>query len=152
MCLTNLGQLGNPCERAMTNCASDNLVLSDNFACAKLATSRIQPSVRTGSCGVISMPDRSTGPLTQFVDQLRTASGSVDLVARTSSFASFLYCSRLGRGGRGRASCGLGNMRISFHRMPGVRTNQAERRSVPSVVSQWVGTALSADWMRPLRW
>src|SRR5215472_9633341 len=43
------------------------------------------------------------------------AAGSPDLLARSSSFASFLYCSALGRGGRGRAACGLGNIRISFH-------------------------------------
>src|SRR5215469_18146571 len=116
MCLRNLGQLGNPCERAMTNCASDNLLPSDNFACAKLATSRIQPSVRTGSCGVISMPDRSTRPLSQLADQLRMASGSVDLLARSNSFASFLYCSRSRCCGRGSEFCGLGNIRISFHR------------------------------------
>src|SRR6516164_4083892 len=33
--------------------------------------------------------------------------------------------------------------------LPGVRTNQAERRFVTFGVFGWVGTALSADWMRP---
>ena len=32
---------------------------------------------------------------------------------------------------------------------PGVRTNQAERRFVSFKSILWVGTALSADWMRP---
>src|SRR5215472_18387228 len=105
MCLTNLGQLRNPCERAMTNWASDNLLPPDNFARAKLATSQIHPS---GSSGGIGRPDRFTSPLTQFVDQLRMASEADDLVARSSSFASFLYCSRLGRSGRGSAACGFG--------------------------------------------
>src|SRR5215469_64786 len=114
MYLTNLGQLGNPCERAITNCASDNLPLSDNFACAKVTTSRIQPSIRMGSSG-IWMPARSTRPFTQFADQFWMASGSGDVAARSSSFASCLYCSRSGRAGRGSAACGLGNIRISFH-------------------------------------
>ena len=35
--------------------------------------------------------------------------------------------------------------------MPGVRTGQAERRFVPSVLFRRVGTALSADGMRPSR-
>src|SRR5262245_57029112 len=35
--------------------------------------------------------------------------------------------------------------------MPGVRTNQAERRFVTFDVLCKVGTALSADWMRPSR-
>ena len=63
------------------------------------------------------------------------------------SFVTFLYCSRLGRGGSGSAS----DIRISFHGMPGVRTNQAERRFVAFSWSPWVGTALSADWTRPQR-
>ncbi len=59
--------------------------------------------------------------------------------AFSRSLASFLYCSRLGRAGSGRASCGLGNIRISFQGVPGVRTDQAERRSVPSIfaLSGW---------------
>jgi hypothetical protein len=35
--------------------------------------------------------------------------------------------------------------------VPGVRTNQAERRFVTFNILGWVGTALSADWMRPSR-
>ena len=40
---------------------------------------------------------------------------------------------------------------LSFMVVPGVRANQAERRPVTFVVLFKVGTALSADWMRPLR-
>ena len=40
---------------------------------------------------------------------------------------------------------------LSFVVVPGVRTNQAERRFVTFVLLFKVGTALSADWMRPLR-
>ena len=40
---------------------------------------------------------------------------------------------------------------LSFMSMPGVRPNQAERRFVTFVARFQVGTALSADWMRPLR-
>jgi hypothetical protein len=36
--------------------------------------------------------------------------------------------------------------------MPGVRLNQAERRFKAFVVLLKVGTALSADWMRPSRY
>src|SRR5262249_58350425 len=79
------------------------------------------------------MADRLTSLLTQLVHQSRMTLGSLDLAARSSSFASFLYCSRSGRAGSGRAACGLGNIRISFHCMPGVRTIQAERRFVPSI-------------------
>src|SRR6185437_453915 len=58
----------------------------------------------------------------------------------------------LGCGGSGSADCGLGNIRISLHRMPGGRTNKAERRFVTfDWKDYWVGTALSADWMRPWR-
>src|SRR5262245_58741743 len=126
MCLMNLGQLGNPCERAITNWASDNLLHFGNFVCANSVMSRIQPSMRTGRGGAISMAEPSTSLVTQVVDQLRMALASIDLLARSSSFASFLYCSRLGRAGRGRAACGLGNIRISFHHMPEVRISQAE--------------------------
>jgi antitoxin VapB len=44
-------------------------------------------------------------------------------------------------------------MRISFHCLPGVRVNRAERRfgTFDSQVV-WVGNALSAGWMRPERW
>jgi hypothetical protein len=35
--------------------------------------------------------------------------------------------------------------------MPGARTGQAERRFVTFELLKWVGTALSADWMRPSR-
>jgi hypothetical protein len=38
---------------------------------------------------------------------------------------------------------------LSFVVAPGVRPNQAERRFVTFVVLFKVGTALSADWMRP---
>src|SRR5579883_2172228 len=40
---------------------------------------------------------------------------------------------------------------LSFVAVPGVRPNQAERRFVTFVLLFKVGTALSADWMRPLR-
>jgi hypothetical protein len=53
----------------------------------------------------------------------------------------------LGRGGKGSAS----DIRISFHCMSGVRSGQAERRFVTFELFEWVGTALSADWMRPSR-
>src|SRR6202035_544055 len=62
---------------------------------------------------------------------------SPGLESLTKSFARFLYCSRLGRGGRGSAS----DIRISFHGMPGVRTNQAERR--------FVAIRLFERWARP---
>src|SRR5277367_2847815 len=43
-------------------------------------------------------------------------------------------------------------MRISFQGMPGVRTNETERRFVTvDYEDHWVGMALSADWMRPSR-
>lgn len=45
---------------------------------------------------------------------------------------------------------GKRRLRISFHHLPGVRPNQAERRFVASLFGG-VGTALSADWMRPSR-
>src|SRR5919201_577556 len=66
--------------------------------------------------------------------QVRRALGSPELQILTRSVARFLYCSRLGRGGSGSAS----DIRISFHGMPGVRTNQAERRFVAFSLS-WVG-------------
>jgi len=40
---------------------------------------------------------------------------------------------------------------LSFVVVPGVRPNQAERRFVTFILLFKVGTALSADWMRPLR-
>src|SRR5205823_7106496 len=91
MCLMKVDQVGNPCERAMTNCARDSLLPSDNFSCAKAATSWIQLSILTGSRGVISMPDRLANPSTQFLDHLRMASESLDLAARSNSLESFLY-------------------------------------------------------------
>src|SRR5262249_37427035 len=61
------------------------------------------------------------------------------------SLACFLYCSRLGWRGSSRDSI---TTFLSF--VPGVRSNQAERRSVAFKNTLEVGTALSADWMRPL--
>jgi hypothetical protein len=49
-------------------------------------------------------------------------------------------------------AAGFGYMRNSFHRVPGVRPIQAERRFVAFASYWWVGMALSADWMRPKRW
>src|SRR5881398_4121898 len=76
----------------------------------------------------------------------RTASPAFELAAATRSFARFLYCARLGRGGSGSVS-----MRSSFHCSPGVRSCQAERSFVLLGLLSGVGTALSADWRRPLR-
>src|SRR5437667_3244728 len=69
-----------------------------------------------------------------------------ELAAATRSFARFLYCARLGRGGSGSVS-----VRSSFHCSPGVRSCQAERSFVLLGLLSGVGTALSADWRRPLR-
>ena len=49
----------------------------------------------------------------QWVIHARRADGSAELAARARSLASFLYWSRLGRAGSGRASCGA-NIRSSF--------------------------------------
>ena len=66
--------------------------------------------------------------------------------ARARSLACFLYCSRLGRSGSSRSG-----IRSSFQSVRlGVRMGQAERRFV-RIVEAKVGTALSADWMRPSR-
>ena len=80
---------------------------------------------------------------------VRIAAASPARQALTRSFASFLDCSRLGRGGRGSASCGLGTYESPSSRAWSPH-GQAERRFVSSS-ELWVGTALSADWMRPSR-
>src|SRR5688572_30656168 len=65
------------------------------------------------------------------------AAGSPDLHDFTRSLANFLYCSTLGRDGRGSASCGLGYMRISFHNAPGVRTVRLKEGSCGSSSCGW---------------
>src|SRR6185503_1303284 len=92
-------------------------------------------SIRRRSSEVISWPWSRAIFSAQLANQSRIAPASQDLQARLKSFASFLYCSRLGRGGRGSAS----DIRISFQYVPGVRVNQAERRFVALrlVVSGW---------------
>src|SRR5215203_766898 len=65
------------------------------------------------------------------------AAGSPDLHDFTRSLANFLYCSTLGRDGRGSASCGLGYMRISFHNAPGVRTIRLKEGSYRSNRCGW---------------
>ena len=67
----------------------------------------------------------------------RMAAGSPDLHDFTRSLASFLYCSRFGRDGRGSASCGLGYIRISFHDAPGVRTVRLKEGSCRSERGGW---------------
>jgi len=66
-------------------------------------------------------------------------------ISRARSLACFLYCSRLGRAASSRS--GIGS---SFRQVPGVRTFRLKEVSSDCVV-QKVGTALSADWMRPSR-
>ena len=74
------------------------------------------------------------------------ASGVLDLQAFSRSLACFLYCSRLGRAG----SC-LVHYKLPFMLRLESARDQAERR-FEVVVDTKVGTALSADWMRPSRW
>ena len=92
-------------------------------------------SILTGRSAVMLKPDSFTSASTHCDAQKRIALGSFDLQAFTRFLASFLYFLRSGRGGSGRAACGLGNMRISFQCLPGVRTDQAERRFVTFINS-----------------
>src|SRR5882724_2103502 len=101
MCFANLGQLLKLCTRAMTNCASarahfdfDNLARTNSaiwFGCC------LNQSRRSGSGTSIRVASVSS----QLLDHSSMASRSPVLQALTRSFASFLYCSRLGRGGSG---------------------------------------------------
>src|SRR5438034_7574223 len=132
-CPENFGQLSNPCDLAITNCAFVRIAVrfSRSSFMAYSATLLLQLSVRTGRFRVMAIPDWRTSAVIHRFAHSRMASSPV-LASRTNSFASLRYCSTFGFCGRGRASCGLGNIRISFHCMPGVRTDQAERRFVPS--------------------
>src|SRR5205814_1641486 len=103
-----------------------------SFFSANSAMSLIARSNRLLTSRVFFQPASSARVSIHFSTQSPMALESPDLQTLANAFASFLYRSRFGRGGRGRASCGLG-VRISFHGMPGVRPIQAERRFVPSV-------------------
>src|SRR5215469_9156878 len=166
----NCVQLRKPWERAITNCAAVRLhaVLGGCFAlpaeppafvgaimCRSInsATPLTQWLTRTGiECWNFGV-DALTSRLTHLSAQSSIALGLVccDLQAFSRLLASFLYCSRLGRAGRGNASCGLGNIRSSSHYPPRVRTCEAERRFVDQIKTVQVGMALSADWKRPER-
>src|SRR5262249_60607754 len=104
---------------------------------------------KAGSCS----PDVLPTGLPPFWAKSSIALGLVacDMQAFSRLLASFLYCSRLGRAGRANASCGLENIRSSFHYPPRVRTCEAERRFVEQIKTVQVGMALSADWKRPER-
>jgi hypothetical protein len=101
-CFANFGQLTNPCERAMMNCACPSAHLASpplalvSFLFANPPTKSAHRSVRAGSPGVIVSPADFTSAPTHLDAQSRMASGSPDLQAFINSFASFLYCSRLG--------------------------------------------------------
>ncbi len=141
-CAENFGQLVNPCSSATKYCASARRHRSRRLPDARSLFQR--SSIR---CAARFKPSRMSSVISVFCNrasrsirsaaQARTAPGLPDLHACWRSLASFLYWLRFGRGARGRAS----DIRISFHRMPGVRTSQAERRFV------WV---LASDgWARP---
>src|SRR5262249_42905453 len=122
-----------------------------SFVCLNLSQRRAicsdSMSILWRTSGVISWACSRAIVSAQRAAQSRIAPGSPDLQARWKSFASFLYCSMLGLGGRGSAS----DIRSSFHGCAWCPPIQAERRFVTWVVLLEVGTALSADWMRPSR-
>ncbi len=141
----------------MKNCASASLRSGFASAPALMAFPMCSICSRCidarNSC-VAAMPRRRASVSTHWSTHARnhrsaharTALGSTEAQAFKRSLACFLYCSSSERDGSG-----LVSIRISFHCLPGVRTDQAERRFVPSRLRKWVGTALSADWMRPER-
>src|SRR6266566_1137979 len=98
--------------------------------------------MRTGSWGVRFRPARRTKESTQLAAQERTPLESEERKVLIRSLARFLYCSRRGRGGSGRASCGWGNIRSSFQSCLESAQGQAERRFVAFEIVVQVGTAL----------
>ena len=125
-CALNLGQLSNPWERAITNCASAStqVRVPPSLVMTRIANSSTWLAARSR--------DRRSAPGNSDAIQRSVhaamARGAPEVHALTRSLASLRYCSRLGRAGSGRASCGLGNTRSSFQCTPGVRTGRAERR------------------------
>src|SRR5215469_17977691 len=117
------------------------------------ATPLTQWLTRTGIECWNFRPDALTSRLTHLSAQSSIALGLVgcDVQAFSRLLASFLYCSRLDRAGRGNASCGLGNIRSSSHYPPRFRTCEAERRFVDETKLCRVGMALSAERKRPQR-
>src|SRR5437773_10107410 len=88
-------------------------------------------------------PRRFASVASQSAAHARMAPPAFELAAATRSFARFLYCARLGRGGSGSVS-----MRSSFHCSPGVRSCQAERSFVLLGLLSGVGTALRSEERR----
>src|SRR5882724_3035698 len=134
ICLANFGQLSNPYSSAITNCAS---VSANRVTATSSAESFANRGCRRPKCSSIPA---SGG----FPDACTCACHARN--AFTISFACFLYCSRLGRAGNG-----LLFIRPSFH----LRLGSAQIRlkeSSQTRVTKKVGTALSADRMRPSRY
>src|SRR5262249_53347681 len=139
-CLRNVRQLVKPWHRATKNCAPVRVQRATDsfdfrFLCHTRSIRSMSPCISLCASGVIACPCRRARVSAQRAAHSRIAPGSTDLQAYCRSLASFLYCSRLGRGGKGRAS----DIRISFHHVPGVRTGQAERRFVTFKLSSWGG-------------